>query len=79
MNIHVTGGAGFIGSHICVELAKAGHRPVVLDNLCNSKPSVMERVGRIIGKRGRMASAIRTVTRAAAARDGVEIDVEFVD
>jgi UDP-glucose 4-epimerase len=33
-----------------VELAKAGHRPVVLDNLCNSKPSVMERVGRIIGK-----------------------------
>ena len=36
-------------------------------------------MGRIIGKRGRMASAIRTVTRAAAARDGVEIDVEFVD
>mgnify|MGYP001093510519 CR=1 FL=1 len=36
-------------------------------------------MGRIIGKRGRMAAAIRTVTRAAAARDGVEIDVEFVD
>ena len=36
-------------------------------------------MGRIIGKRGRMALAIRTVTRAAAARDGVEIDVEFVD
>ncbi len=36
-------------------------------------------MGRIIGKRGRMASAIRIVTRAAAARDGVEIDVEFVD
>ena len=48
--ILLTGGAGFIGSHICVELAKAGHRPVVLDNLCNSKPSVMERVGRIIGE-----------------------------
>ena len=48
--ILLTGGAGFIGSHICVELAKAGHRPVVLDNLCNSKPSVMERVGRIIGR-----------------------------
>jgi UDP-glucose 4-epimerase len=48
--ILLTGGAGFIGSHICVEIAKAGHRPVVLDNLCNSKPSVMERVGRIIGK-----------------------------
>jgi predicted RNA-binding protein YlqC (UPF0109 family) len=36
-------------------------------------------MGRVIGKRGRMASAIRTVTRAAAARDGVDIDVEFVD
>lgn len=36
-------------------------------------------MGRVIGKRGRMAGAIRTVTRAAAVRDGVEIDVEFVD
>ena len=36
-------------------------------------------MGRVIGKRGRMASAIRTVTRAAAARDGVEVDIEFVD
>lgn len=36
-------------------------------------------MGRIIGKRGRMANAIRTVTRAAAARDGVDVDVEFVD
>lgn len=36
-------------------------------------------MGRIIGKRGRMAAAIRTVTRAAAARDGVEVDIEFVD
>ena len=36
-------------------------------------------MGRVIGKRGRMAGAIRTVTRAAAARDGVEVDVEFVD
>jgi predicted RNA-binding protein YlqC (UPF0109 family) len=49
-----------------------------------SRPQLNLRVadgdmGRIIGKRGRMANAIRTVTRAAAARDGVEIDVEFVD
>ena len=36
-------------------------------------------MGRVIGKRGRMASAIRTVTRAAAARDGAEVDIEFVD
>lgn len=36
-------------------------------------------MGRVIGRRGRVANAIRTLTRAAAARDGVDIDVEFVD
>jgi len=36
-------------------------------------------MGRVIGKRGRVATSIRTVTRAAAARDGVEIDIEFLD
>ena len=34
--ILVTGGAGFIGSHTCIELLNAGHEVVVLDNLCNS-------------------------------------------
>lgn len=36
-------------------------------------------MGRVIGRRGRVANAIRTLTRAAAARDGVEVDVEFLD
>jgi len=36
-------------------------------------------MGRVIGKRGRVATSIRTVTRAAAVRDGVEIDIEFLD
>ena len=36
-------------------------------------------MGRVIGKRGRVANAIRTVVRAAAAQDGAEVDVEFVD
>lgn len=36
-------------------------------------------MGRVIGKRGRVANAIRALGRAAAARDGVEVDVEFVD
>ncbi|MCB1017505.1 MAG: KH domain-containing protein [Acidimicrobiales bacterium] len=36
-------------------------------------------MGRVIGKRGRVANAIRTVVRAAAARDGVDVDIEFVD
>ncbi|MGI8663883.1 MAG: KH domain-containing protein [Acidimicrobiales bacterium] len=36
-------------------------------------------MGRVIGKRGRVAQSIRTVVRAAAARDGAEVDVEFVE
>lgn len=36
-------------------------------------------LGRVIGRRGRTAASIRTVTRAAAAKDGVEVDIEFVD
>ena len=36
-------------------------------------------MGRVIGRRGRMANAIRTVVRAAAAKDGQEVDVDFVD
>jgi len=36
-------------------------------------------LGRVIGRRGRTAASIRTVTRAAASKDGVDIDIEFVD
>jgi UDP-glucose 4-epimerase len=46
----VTGGAGFIGSHACVELQAAGHALVVLDNLCNSKADVISRVSQITGQ-----------------------------
>jgi UDP-glucose 4-epimerase len=42
--ILVTGGLGYIGSHTCVALAKAGYRLIVVDNLCNSKPSVLGRI-----------------------------------
>lgn len=49
MNILVTGGAGFIGSHTLIELHKAGHHTVVIDNLCNSNPVALERVGELVG------------------------------
>ncbi|NND68966.1 MAG: UDP-glucose 4-epimerase GalE [Halioglobus sp.] len=45
----VTGGAGYIGSHACVALREAGHKVVVLDNLCNSSQVAIERVNSICG------------------------------
>ena len=50
MNILLTGGAGFIGSHTIVELYNAGHDVVVVDNLCNSKAEVMDKVKEITGR-----------------------------
>ncbi len=50
MNILLTGGAGFIGSHTIVELYAAGHDVVVVDNLVNSKASVLDAVKEITGK-----------------------------
>ena len=49
--IFVTGGAGYIGSHTCVELLNAGHEVAVFDNFCNSQAESLARVERITGKR----------------------------
>ena len=50
MSILVTGGAGYIGSHTCLELLQAGYDVVVVDNLCNSSEKSLERVQEITGK-----------------------------
>ena len=50
MNILLTGGAGYIGSHTIIELDKAGHSVVVVDNYYNSQPEALRRVAKIIGK-----------------------------
>lgn len=50
MAILVTGGAGYIGSHTCVELIQAGYDVVVVDNLCNSNKESLKRVEKIVGK-----------------------------
>ena len=49
MTIMVTGGAGYIGSHTCVELMRAGHSVVVFDNFCNSQIEAVKRIERIVG------------------------------
>ncbi|MGG0413126.1 UDP-glucose 4-epimerase GalE [Peribacillus simplex] len=50
MNILVTGGAGYIGSHTCVALLEAGHSVIVADNLCNSKVDTLDKVKQITNK-----------------------------
>ena len=47
----VTGGMGYIGSHTVVQLYEAGYEPIIVDNLCNSKPEVLNRIEKITGKR----------------------------
>lgn len=50
MAVLVTGGAGYIGSHTCVELLTTGYEVVVVDNFANSKPEVLKRIKEITGK-----------------------------
>ena len=50
-SILITGGTGYIGSHTAVELIATGHRVFIIDNLCNSKASVLDRIEQITGQR----------------------------
>ena len=69
MKILVTGGAGFIGSHTCVELLNAGYDVVVVDNLCNSSEEALRRVEKITGK--------KVTFYQADIRDGAALDEIF--
>ena len=53
MAILVTGGTGYIGSHTVVDLINHGYDVVIVDNYCNSKPEVLERILKITGKKPR--------------------------
>ncbi|MEL7382057.1 MAG: UDP-glucose 4-epimerase GalE [Pseudomonadota bacterium] len=51
MRVLVTGGMGYIGSHTCIQMLAAGMTPVILDNLYNSKPTVLSRIEKVTGER----------------------------
>lgn len=51
MSILVTGGAGYIGSHTVIELINSGYEVVIVDDFSNSKPTVLDRIEKIAGKR----------------------------
>ncbi len=69
ISILVTGGAGYIGSHTCVELITAGFTPVIVDNLVNSKREALARIERITG--------VAPVFVEADVRDGAALDRVF--
>src|SRR3954453_13077022 len=74
----VTGGAGYIGSHTCVQLLAAGHRVVVVDDLSNSSPVALERVRELAGAGEDQLVFHRVDIRDAPALDAV-FDREAVD
>lgn len=51
MKVLVTGGTGYIGSHTCIKLLEKGYEVVIIDNLINSKHSVINRIEEITNKR----------------------------
>ncbi|WP_413283870.1 UDP-glucose 4-epimerase GalE [Vibrio sp. MA40-2] len=51
MKVLVTGGMGYIGSHTCVQMLQAGIEPIIVDNLCNSKTAVLDRIEALTGAR----------------------------
>jgi len=74
MKVLVTGGAGYIGSHTCVELLTAGHEVVVIDNLSNSKEAALARVQEIAGRR---LAFVKADLRDRGALDAVFRDDAF--
>lgn len=76
----VTGGAGYIGSHTCIELMAAGHEVVVVDNLCNAKEEALRRVEEIAGRKlafHRVDVSDRAAMREIFARHRIDSVIHF--
>jgi UDP-glucose 4-epimerase len=80
MNVFVTGGAGYIGSHACVELLGAGYAVTVFDNFSNSSPEALARVERITGGKVRVVRGDvrdRSALEAALRESGAGAVIHF--
>ncbi len=78
--ILVTGGAGYIGSHTCVELLEAGHAVTVFDNFCNSQPEALARVEQITDKKLQVVHGDirdRAAVRKALVESGASAVIHF--
>lgn len=71
MKVLVTGGMGYIGSHTCVQMIDAGIEPIILDNLCNAKEKVLDRI--------KMISGVAPVFYHGDIRDEALLDSIFVE
>ncbi len=69
MKVLVTGGMGYIGSHTCVQMIEAGMEPIIVDNLCNSKVAVLDRIEAL--------TDVRPVFYAGDIRDEAFLDSVF--
>lgn len=75
MKILVTGGAGYIGSHTCVELLNEGHELIIVDNFSNSKPEALENIRKITGRSfGFVQGDLRDEQALDAAFSGEPVD-----
>ncbi len=78
MKTLVTGGAGYIGSHTCVELLAAGHDVVIVDDFSNASPLAVERIRRIAGQRVELVHArVQDEARVRGALAGVDAAIHF--
>jgi len=80
MNVLLTGGAGYIGSHTAVECLAAGHEVVVFDNLSNSSVKSLDRMARIAGRPAAFVEGDirdRTALRAVFTRHAIDAVVHF--
>jgi UDP-glucose 4-epimerase len=78
MRVLITGGTGYIGSHTVIELLAAGFEVTIIDNLCNSKASVLDRIETIVGRRPEFIEAdIRDQTAVAEGLAGCQAVIHF--